>query len=120
MRQLRRLDLSKTVVDDEIVSTILSKLVNLEELNLSETRVTDRGLKLITRLPLLKKLWLRGLRQVSDSSVPELGAMKKIEDIETQGSNITSHGLDTLSVQLPHAEIHSRPNCSCHQHVRLN
>ena len=76
---LARLKLNETAVTDAGLDTI-SKLAELEYLNLVGTAVTDEGLKKLEGLPKLRKLYL-------------------------WQSKVTKAGADALKAKLPECEI---------------
>ena len=53
---LERLDVTRTVVTSDGV-TFLAPLGRLDSLNLTQTKVDDRGIALAKRMPSLRHLW---------------------------------------------------------------
>lgn len=82
----------------------LPQLVNVEQLGLSYcVGVTDRGIQrgALQRMPQLKRLALRGLKQVTDASLDELAKLTRLEHINIRQNGITEAGCDRLRQAMP-------------------
>jgi len=119
LQALQMLDLSGTNIDDTGLAE-LARMPNILCLNLSRTKVTDKGLHQLDHLLDLRKLWLRDLNRVSDSSIPILVRHKKLEDLEIQKTAISQNGVTLLAGSLPNSEIHSKSPCKCRKRTRVN
>ena len=82
------------------VKSIAKSCISLERLYLRETRVTDAGLKSISRLKNLKGLDI-GFNDVSDACVKDIGKLRKLEWVFLGGTNVTRQGLKELAEELP-------------------
>lgn len=94
------------VRDDTLLH--LPQLVNVEQLGLSYcVGVTDRGLQsgALQRMPQLKRLALRGLKQVTDASLEELAKLTQLEHINIHQNGITEAGCERLRQALPKAVV---------------
>src|SRR5207244_2409672 len=90
LTQLKSLDLSQVNLDDASFIE-LKPLVLLEKLDLSHTRVTNEGLRLLAGMPRLKELsltrhpdWLVK-QQLTDACVPSLMRLKELETLTLSG-----------------------------------
>ena len=82
----------------------LPQLVNVEELGLSYCiGVTDRGIQggVLQRMPQLRRLALRGLKQITDASLDELARLAQLEHLNIRQNGITEAGSDRLRQALP-------------------
>ena len=73
----------------------LPKLINLKELNLSNTDLGDREMVVVARLP---KLQILALQQVaiSDSGVQQLSRLTQLKSLDLSGSLVTGTGFRSL------------------------
>jgi hypothetical protein len=87
-------DLSAVTVDDKMMKTV-SRLKRLTELNLSQSKVTDKGLKYIVGMP-LKDLDLSGT-VVTDEGLNIVGEKTALVKLDLSGTRITDAGLPKLA-----------------------
>ena len=80
--------LMETAVGDRAAAVLASSAPRLRDLNLSETRATDRGLAHLARLPKLRELSLRGTA-VTDRGVAHLAALKQLKSLLLGETKIT-------------------------------
>lgn len=83
---------------------MLSALKNLEELNLSHTRLTDDGLVYIEHLVKLKKLNLSHTN-VTDLGIPQLLELKNLRRLYLANTKITKKSILLLKECLPNCKI---------------
>ncbi|CAN5289160.1 hypothetical protein BH10CYA1_BH10CYA1_28100 [soil metagenome] len=119
LRQLKMLDLSSTRITDAGLDK-LRTIPSLECLNLSHTEISDRGLRKLADLKSLRKLWLRDLSGVTDSSIQVLASHSKLENLEIQKTLISPQGVLSLAKLLPGSEVHSKSSCKCRKRTRVN
>ena len=81
------------------------RLRNLEELDLSETKVSAKGLGSLASLPKLRKLTLWKDSQVHSDSAAQLGALKTLRWLDVKATGIDSAGADQLRSQLPGCRV---------------
>jgi Leucine-rich repeat (LRR) protein len=74
----------------------IKDLINLIELNLAKTDITDAGLENIKGLNKLKKLYLYGTK-ITDNGLKYLAGLKNLEQLEIQHNNISDKGIVRLS-----------------------
>lgn len=96
-------DLSRTKVTDKGLEAI-GKLGRLTHLNLNRTEVSDAGIAHLGELRGLRWLNLYGTK-VTDASIEELAKHKKLEALYLWNSGITSEGADKLRKALPKTKI---------------
>ncbi|MFV1965423.1 MAG: leucine-rich repeat domain-containing protein [Pirellulaceae bacterium] len=96
---IRQLSLQETQITDRGLETI-GRFGNLEELDLSGTQVTDDGLAYLERLPRLRLLWLTGSR-ISNAALPRLLQMKNLERLDISNTEVTADAWRQLQEQLP-------------------
>ncbi len=98
------LDLSDTKLTDEDLS-VISKFKNLRKLNLSKNPVTDYGVRHLINLPQLEYLNLYET-SVADSTAILLSQMLSLRELYLWNTNVTDTLLDQLiSRKKPHLEI---------------
>jgi hypothetical protein len=68
----------------------------ITEVSLSGSKVTDDDLKLLARLPQLKKIHLNAT-QISDAGLKALAPLKQLEFLNVMGTRITDAGLAEVS-----------------------
>jgi hypothetical protein len=125
---LRRLWLSDAWAITDTGIAHLAGLVHLEDLDLTETAVTDRGLRSLGALANLRRLILWGTRvgdigaehlgnlnhleeldlrhtAISDRSIANLAALKGLAELDIAGTGITPQGVEALQGALPHCTI---------------
>jgi hypothetical protein len=100
---LYSLDLSECKLTDDDV-TIVSKLSGLKELDLSSTPVSGEGVKTLKSLNTLEKLWLDHTL-VDDSCVPALISLSNLKKLSLEGTNLNELSIENLKKDLPAAEL---------------
>ena len=100
---ITRLDLSETGISDAGLKHF-ARARNLTHLNLSHTSITDAGLAHIRNAPHLGYLNLYDT-QVSDRAIEHISRFKNLKSIYVWQSKITSAGIEKLKSRLPKAEI---------------
>ncbi len=91
---LRSLDLSKTRVTDKGM-TALKDMTNLTYLNLSETAVTDQGLEALKGLTQLRELDL-GKDMIRGPGLSALKGLKSLTSLNLTDSRVDDSGLEQL------------------------
>jgi hypothetical protein len=81
------------VRDNDLV--ILQKFPYLRKLDLTETSITDEGLKHLKSLEYLRYLYLLGTT-VSDAGIPELQGHSRLEQLCLDGTQVTDEGVKAL------------------------
>jgi len=99
LENLERLDLSSSAVADEGLRH-LGKLRKLKELILVDTKITDAGLANLAEVASLEVLRFDGT-PVTDAGLPHLRALKKLRDISCRDTRVTRNGLVRLNKDLP-------------------
>ena len=103
-KTLRQLSFDQcTMIDDGAVE-LIAQNGNLEELDLSATRITDQGLKHLLGHDSLRTLWLSGTR-LTDASLPVLASLKSLTTLGCQGTQLSEAGLESLQNQNPNLTI---------------
>jgi Leucine-rich repeat (LRR) protein len=96
MNDLRRLDLSLTRISDRGLRALKSAPA-IEELNLYfAEQITDEGASVVKNWKHLKKLNLRGTK-ITDSTLEVLAGVPTLEWLDIGGAQITDTGLDHLA-----------------------
>jgi len=104
---VKRLSLELTNISDASMSSIAA-MDNLTELDLTECKVTDRGIAELAKHRSLRKLWVGGT-QVSDESIEVLSSIPKLESLIYEGSAITPQGFVQLARKNPLLRRKPRP-----------
>lgn len=102
-KQLKALDLDYGHLYDSELK-VICKIINLEELAISETEVTDNGMQFISNLKKLKKLVINNI-EISDASVEPLSKLKNLKWMFVNATNITKEGYLKLKKALPQCDV---------------
>jgi hypothetical protein len=70
-------------------------LVNVVEVGLANSEISDADLERLKGLPQLQPLWLNG-RKVTDAGLKHLEGLSKLQDLDLNGSKVTDAGLERL------------------------
>jgi hypothetical protein len=106
VENLNFLDLSETKVTDRGLKELTTgKANNLEFLILRETRMTDTGLKDVAKLTRLVYLNLSAT-PITDAGLRELTNLKHIKALNLTGTEVTEGGIEKLQKALPKVRIH--------------
>lgn len=102
---LKQVQLGGTSVGDEGLRILAeSSLPRLVELDICETRVSDRGLEHLTVFSGLRELCLESTL-VSDAGIGELSKLTNLNKIWLSGSQVTQTGLERLRDALPECKV---------------
>ena len=93
--KLKEVNLSETAISDDGLRH-LGLLANLTSLDLDKTPVTDKGLESLLRLNALTSLSL-GQTKVTDDGLQQLAGMESLRILQLDDTAITSNGLRHLS-----------------------
>jgi hypothetical protein len=102
--RIAELDLSRTKVTDKALAE-LARMPRLVRLDLSRTAVSDRGLGALRGLANLAWLNLHGT-QVGDAGLDAVAGMKHLAAVYLWDSRVTATGAAALREQLPNAKVH--------------
>jgi internalin A len=91
---LTTLWLMYTPIDDNGLAPI-AEITGLRYLALTNTRMTDAGLKHLRNLPNLSTLWLQGTR-VTDAGMPDVAAHSQLTSLSLGGTEVSDAGLARL------------------------
>jgi hypothetical protein len=95
-KQLGKLDLTECSLDDDECRQLIDGLPLLEELNLSRTRITDRGLESLQPSIEIRVLDLWGTR-ITDAAVPHIVKLQGLEELNLSGTQVTDAGVSQLT-----------------------
>lgn len=90
-------------IDNKALSGIFH-LTGLEELYLSNTTVSDEGLKNLDCMPNLKRLYLYH-SEITDKGLPNLYQLTWLRYITFSGTKVTGKGLAALRTALPNCKV---------------
>lgn len=105
LKQLVSVDLSATKVTDRGVAT-LSGAENLRMVRLGETGVTDAALDTLGKLKSLESVSLYGTA-VTDAGVNKLANLSNLKHLYLAGTKVTPNALTELKKKLPQCQIES-------------
>jgi internalin A len=94
LKNLKCLDLTLTRVTDNGLAWISN--ANLEELILTDTKVSDEGCKSIRRSPSLRVIRIDGT-DVGDAGIRQLSELRALASLDISGEKITDKGLTYIS-----------------------
>jgi Leucine-rich repeat (LRR) protein len=83
---------------------VIIKMANMERLTLSDSLITDQGLRGLDQLKKLKMLNLDGTR-ITDAGLPALKQLLNLESLTVEGTGITAAGVAKLRMALPKTSI---------------
>jgi len=97
---IHRLDLAHTAIGDDDLQRLTqiggASLAGVEQLDLTHTRITDRGVAMLRSFPKVKKLSLT-LTGVSDAGVHSLAALEQLAELYLIETAVTDAALEPLS-----------------------
>ncbi len=93
-------------LDDEGFAYIIEHVKRIDMLDLHETDVTDKSIKLLPALEYVKELRLKDCYLITDDCVSDLNRIKGLTFLYLKGTSITSHGLLNLTGQPFLKELH--------------
>lgn len=99
MKQLELLELFGSDVSDESVATI-RRLPGLQKLVLAFTPITDSGVRQLANHPTLRILNLGGT-QITDESLPVFKTLPKLEELYLDYTPVTEDAYRKLKAELP-------------------
>ncbi len=105
--KLKSLGLEFNNLRDETLKDLVP-LTNVEDIRLSYCfGVTDRGIQsgALQSMSNLKRLALRGLKQVTDASVDDLAKLRNLEHLNIRQNGITTNGFARLKQAMPKTTV---------------
>ncbi len=98
------LDLDGIALTDEGLANV-GGFVDLRKLRISNTQVSNPGLKHLAGLASLQRLDLSGLQSVADDGVKHLQGLTTMKWLDLSGTAVTDEGINKLQQALPECEI---------------
>lgn len=96
--------LTDTQITDEGLKEI-AKLQRLETLQLSYTRITDAGIKDVAKSQQLGSLFLTDT-QITDAGIKDVAKLQKLKMLRIRGTKVTKVGVAELKETLPNCIIY--------------
>ncbi len=93
----RSLSLSGPAVTDNTLATV-ARMKNLQAIDLTDTSITDDGLKHLQGLTDLRHLHLRGNGGITDAGMWSLRPLTRLESLDLSATKISDAGLANLGV----------------------
>ncbi len=90
-------------ITDEILQERLKSYSGYQELDLSDSRVSDKGIAMLVGLPRLKTLVLRRCYKVTDAGMDSLSKIPTLAEIDIRDTKVTCAGIAKLA-DLPELE----------------
>jgi len=94
---VKRLNFKDSELDDEGLLFLISKVKVIDQLDLDNTLVTDKGVQYLTKLESIKELRLKGCRGITQKCLPDLASMKELELLHLGRTVVTLEDAKTLS-----------------------
>lgn len=94
---LKSASFSGSDLNDDGLSFI-SNFLDIENLCLQETEITNNGIKYLKKLEKLSILRLKDNPQLTNECVPFLTEIENLQDLQIHGTSITQDGLEKLGV----------------------
>lgn len=92
-QRITSMHVASPVGDDDLAELV--DHLPCEILHLYDPQLTDDGMRLFARMPLLNELWLPGL-EVSAAGLAELSSVKKLDMLMIRGNQITDETLASI------------------------
>ena len=89
---LESLELNWTAADDESLA-LISGLPQLKRVSILGGEVSDEGLRVLAKLPMLNQLWLEGLPNVTDVGMEALASSTSLREIHVRSLGTSARGL---------------------------
>jgi serine/threonine protein kinase len=106
LSELTGLDLTGTAASDRSMISIVKNCPKLHWMQLrGNSRVTNEGVAILTKLPAIKALLLQNVAQVTDACLKTVGKSGTIDMMVLRADNITDEGLANLSSAINLASI---------------
>ncbi len=102
--KLRRINLSRTRVTDDGLK-LLGTMHKLEQLRLSGPNISDAGLKAVAQLSGLRFLHLIDA-PITDVGLDQLHSLDHLESLYLDGTRVTDEGLGRLVAAMPGVHLH--------------
>lgn len=114
MTNLRRLYLDRTGITDRGLAHL--KLSRLEFLNVTQTQITDAGMREIAEIKTLKKLHIKRCKRITDLGVAAICKLDGLEEFHASDTLITDNSLVHLASlkKLVYLQIIHCPNITNH------
>lgn len=90
-------------INDDILAERLKTYAGYQDLDLSDSKVSDKGIALLKGAPRLKTLVLRRAHKVTDAAMDDLAKIPTLTEIDLRGTRVTNAGIARLAV-LPELE----------------
>jgi hypothetical protein len=103
LQELQEVNISETRVTDNGLECLIG-LTRLQNLWLATTQVTDAGLEKLRGLPQLKALSLDNTK-VTDAGLEHLSGLRQLQYLYLNGTNVTDAGVTKLQQALPNCKI---------------
>ncbi len=100
LRQIKRLvsaNFSSSDLNDNGL-LILSNFIELDNLNIQDTQITNEGIKYLKKLKNLKFLRLKENPQLTNECIFNLIEIESLQDLQIQETSITEEGLKNLLI----------------------
>ncbi len=97
------LSLASTAIDDRACS-VLVELTSLDDLDISDTMVTNSGVKIVSRMPMLYSLNVANT-SIDDESVEILISMQSLRIVDLRDTRISQEGIDRLVRCRPEIQV---------------
>ena len=107
LKKVTRLNVSDTIITDAGLKEV-AKLQNLEVLRLGDTQITDKGLKDVAMLQKLTGLGLMHTK-ITDAGLKDVAKLQKLKTLSLIRTKVTRTGVAELQKALPKCNIHSNP-----------
>lgn len=108
LRTLQWRDLADLRSDMSLIQgrelTALGRMEHLAEIDLSDTRLDDEGLRAISALTALRKLKIERCHAISDAGLSELAALRQLDEVHVSGDRLTSRGVAAVA-RLPSLRV---------------
>lgn len=105
LRKLKHIDLAYNRLAPNSINTLIKACPQLEVLNLSDTRISDKDLINVPKLKNLKRLTLSKNDTLSNASVVTLSQMKSLTKLDLRNTQYSASTIARLRQALPDCQI---------------
>lgn len=105
--EIVEINLTDTKTTDKQLAEV-AKLTHLDRLRLYGTDITDKGLQYLNGLDSLQELEL-SQTHITDKGLPTLAALKGLKKLYLYNTAVTKQGIEAFQKELPNTKIYASP-----------
>lgn len=83
--------------NDDDLERMVEVIKSIDQLDLDETDVSEKGIEHLNKLELIKEIRLKGCHNINDQAMPFLCKLKGVELLHLKGTAITTNGFEHIA-----------------------